>query len=358
MWPYWLLFLVPAIKAVLEIRQLSKQRSQRRWTFSWSLAFIFLSLMIGLRHEVGGDWSQYLILINEAENDTIAESLVSRDIAFTIVNNLAARSGLGVYLINSIFALIFSWGLLVFCLNQSRPWLALVVAVPYLITVGAMGYSRQGVAIGLVMLGMVALQNKNVWKFLLFVAFAATFHKSAVIMAPLAALAGSRRPILTLLVVCVTTVLLFALLLQEHISSLMSGYVSAQYDSSGAAVRLAMNVVPALIFLTKRKQFQLEPGQLKFWSIMSWGALGFVFLLYISPSSTAVDRLALYWMPLQLFVWSRLPDALSPAGGLKTKLVYAVVCYSGVVYFVWLFFADNVKYWLPYQFYPWVWLWQ
>ena len=36
----------------------------------------------------------------------------------------------------------------------------------------------------------------------------------------------------------------------------------------------------------------------------------FVVLLVVSPSSTAVDGVALYWIPLQLFVMSRLPNAL------------------------------------------------
>ena len=91
---------------------------------------------------------------------------------------------------------------------------------------------------------------------------------------------------------------------------------------------------------------------------MAWGALAFVILLYISPSSTAVDRIALYWIPLQLFVWSRLPDALGRPGEANSGLVYAVVSYSTAVHFVWLSFAVHSVYWLPYQFYPWVWLWR
>ena len=358
MWPYWVLVLVPAFQAVSERRLAATPLSGGRWTFSWRLVFILLALMIGLRHEVGGDWSQYVILINETDNETVAETLAHSEAAFVFVNRLAALSGFGVYLVNSIFAVLFTWGLLVFCRNQPRPWLALVVAVPYLITVGAMGYSRQGVAIGLVMLGMVALQRKSVWKFLLWVTLAATFHKSAVIMIPMAAFTGSRRPILTLLLVSVTATLMYVLLLQEHLDTLMSGYIGAQYESSGTGIRLAMNALPALIFLFQRERFQMPPAQNKFWACMAWGALALVGLLYITPSSTAVDRVALYWMPLQLLVWSRLPDAMAWTRGEKKIWVYAAVGYSATVYYVWLFYADNSFYWLPYQFYPWVWLWQ
>ena len=91
---------------------------------------------------------------------------------------------------------------------------------------------------------------------------------------------------------------------------------------------------------------------------MAWSALLFIVLLMVSPSSTAVDRVALYWIPLQLFVLSRLPDALGKKDCKNAVWVYAVVAYSAAVHFVWLFYADTAFAWEPYQFYPWVWLWQ
>jgi hypothetical protein len=65
-------------------------------------------------------------------------------------------------------------------------------------------------------------------------------------------------------------------------------------------------------------------------------------------SSTAVDRLAHYLIPLQLFVGARLPDTrlmgLSPTSWtqLLTGLSLAVLT-------VWLFFAANSYAWVPYR---------
>jgi hypothetical protein len=67
---------------------------------------------------------------------------------------------------------------------------------------------------------------------------------------------------------------------------------------------------------------------------------------------------ALYWIPLQLFVLSRLPDALGRREGKNAFWVGVLVAYSAAVMVVWLFFAKTAFAWLPYQFYPWVWLWQ
>jgi len=360
MWPYWILFLLPAFQAISNIRQVETPLVGKRWPALWRLIFVMLALMIGLRHEVGGDWPNYLAAIDANTDLTLLDVLngIHGDPADNLVNWVAAQSGLGIYLVDSVYATLFTWGLLVFCRKQPRPWLALVVAVPYLITVVAMGYTRQGVAIGLAMQGLVALESKRIFKFLLWIALAATFHKSAVILVPLALLTGTRRRLLTLFWVCVTSTLLFGLLLKEYVDLLVAGYITDQYASSGAAIRIAMNAFPAALFLLLRNRFKLSTAQRIFWTWMAWGALMFVVLLYVSPSSTAVDRVALYWIPLQLFVWSRIPDAMGRPGGGNSACVYSIVGYSAVVHFVWMFYATYSAAWLPYQFYPWVLLWQ
>jgi hypothetical protein len=317
-----------------------------------------LVLMIGLRHEVGGDWETYLEIFEGYTGRSDADQLPFQDPAFILLNMLSSWTGLGVYLLNLVSAAFFSWGLVVFCRVQPRPWLALAVAVPYLITVVAMGYTRQGAAIGIAMLAIVALSQRSTLRFMLWIALAALFHKSAIILVPMAVLANTKRRVFTFLWVTLTSVVLYILLLQEAIDFLIYGYVQSEYQSSGAAIRIAMNAMPAAIFLVFRKRFQLAPAQRSFWTWMALSALFFIVLLAVSPSSTAVDRVALYWIPLQLFVWSRLPNVLGEKTGENLPWVCAVVAYSATVHFVWLVYADTAFAWLPYQFYPWVWLWQ
>jgi hypothetical protein len=360
MLPYWFLFFVLAFQSLAKLKQEHSTFTSQQWPSLWRVVFVLIALMIGLRHQVGGDWGNYLVNIEETAHLNFSDVFTSGrgDPADGLLKWIASQSGFGVYLVNCCYGTLFTWGLLAFCRNQPRPWLALTVAVPYLIIVVAMGYSRQGVAIGLVMLGLVALEKKGVFNFVIWVALAAMFHKSAILMIPLAVLAATRYRILTFLWVGITAILLFGLLLQEYLDSLVSGYIIDRYESSGAAIRVAMNAVPAALFLLFRKRFRLTQAQRTFWTWMALGALAFIALLYLSPSSTAVDRVALYWIPLQLFVWSRVPDAMGSFGGRNAGLNYAVVAYSATVLFVWLFFAVHSTYWLPYQFYPWVWLWE
>jgi hypothetical protein len=360
MWPYWLLFFIPAYFAITRLKTISESATVNRsdhWPFMWKCIFIFLVLIIGLRHEVGGDWETYLEMLDSYAGSTLnAREFGFQDPAFILLNQISVKTGLGIYLLNFLSAIVFCWGLVVFCRNQPRPWLAVAVAVPYLVTVVAMGYTRQGVAIGIAMVAMTALGQGSIFRFVLWIALAATFHKSAIILLPMAVLANSKRRIFTFLWVGITSIILFALMVQEALSFLMGGYIEDAMQSSGAGIRIAMNAVPAALFLLFRKRFQLSAEQRSFWSWMAWSAMLLIVLLAVSPSSTAVDRIALYWIPLQLFVLSRLPNALGRRDGKNLLWVLAVLAYSAVVHFVWLFYADTAFAWLPYQFYPWVWL--
>lgn len=352
---YWILFLLPAWLAMTRLRPV--QIHPKRWSGYWWVAFLLLVLVIGLRHQVGMDWDHYLIHILVAEYDSLEQAATRTDPAYSLLNWLVVQLGLGIYMVNTVCAALFSWGLLVFCRAQPRPWLALVVALPYLVIVVAMGYTRQGVAIGMVLLALVALSERKLLLFVVFMALAATFHKSAVILMPLAVLSSTRNRIWTALWVGLTTLLFFVLLLQESVAVFTANYIEVQYDSAGAGVRVAMNALPAVLFLLYRKRFDVPLADRALWNWLSWGALAFVGLLAVSPSSTAVDRVALYWIPLQLFVFSRLPEALGQRNGYNAQWVGAVVVYSAAVLFVWLFFAVHARGWLPYQFYPWLMLW-
>ena len=359
MWPYWLLFAVAAWMA-LRSMNVPAQVAQRgnRWPGAWIGCFFVLTIAIGLRQEVGGDWVAYQELLDKTVGYQLEDVLLSlHEPAYDLLNWFGANVWGDVYFVNLVFGLFFTWGLIVFCRMQPRPWLAFLIAVPYLVTVVAMGYGRQAVAIGFVMLGVSALMRGSVFRFIVWVAVAMTFHRSAIILVPLAIFSRENNRLLTQLGVLFSLALLFALMVLESVDRLVAGYITAEYESSGAAIRVAMNALPAALFLLYRKRFFLDELQERFWKWVSIGGLLFVILLLASPSSTAVDRLALYWIPLQLFVWSRLPDAMghSPA---KVRLwAYVVFAYCFAVHFVWLFFANHSTFWIPYRFYPWEWLW-
>ena len=69
---YWILFLIPAIAALTTGTKFKVNRAGRaRMTPAWLFVGALLVVMIGLRHQVGGDWYNYLGHLQHARNATL-----------------------------------------------------------------------------------------------------------------------------------------------------------------------------------------------------------------------------------------------------------------------------------------------
>ena len=355
MWPYWLIFLLPALVALYARRhRLHAATGLRSLKLDvvWFATVIMLTLLTGFRFEVGGDWSNYVGYVYSARHAPIATILTGKDPGYQLLNWISAQMHWDIYGVNLICGAIFSLCLAVFCRSLPRPWLALAVAVPYLVIVVAMGYSRQGVALGLSMLGLVALGRRETRWFLFWVVLGATFHKSAVILLPIAALAATRSRFWTALWVGVVALGAYMLLLEKAVESLVTSYVQANRESQGAMIRLLMNAVPATILLFWQRRFEFSKAESLLWRWFAIISLALLGLFMVLPASTALDRVALYMLPLQLVVFSHLPDVFGHRGGRNQVLVAAVLFYYAAVQFVWLNYASHAIAWLPYRFYP------
>jgi hypothetical protein len=238
---------------------------------------------------------------------------------------------------------------MVFCRRQPNPWLALMTAVPYMLIVVGMGYTRQSVALGLSLIGLVALGEHRIRTFIVCVAIGALFHKSAVLLMPIAALAASRNRMLTGAIVLVSVLMLYYLLLVDTADDMWRNYVEEQMQSQGGLIRVVMNFVPAMLLIVFRRRLVPDPQERKLWLWIAAFSILCVPLVFLA--STAVDRVALYFIPLQLFVFARLPT-LAHTVTARTGIVIGIVLYYAAVQYVWLNYATHAQYWTPYQFMP------
>lgn len=345
MLPYWLLFAYFAAGALLTRQTAGVHRAPALLLIGAGIVW----LAIGLRYEVGADWKTYKFLYSFAGYAHLGRLMKFGDPGYQLLSWALQQVGAGFWALNLVCGLLFTWGLYRLSRVQPDPWLSFVVAVPYLIVVVAMGYTRQAVAIGILMAGLAALKRgASILRFAIYVAGAALFHKTAVMVLPLVIFSGKRDKLLNTIAGIAGCVLLYDLFLANSVENLVKNYVESEYSSQGAAVRVAMGFVPAVVFFLFRKKLRFDVDEGRVWRYFSLAALAMPPLLFLLPSSTAVDRLALYLIPLQIVVMPRVQYLFKPQA-LGRVLI---VIYSAAVLFTWLNFATHARYWVPYHFYP------
>ena len=308
-------------------------------------------MVIGLRFQVGPDWDQYNYGLLNSQGQVGSEIIRNFDPAYGLLTWLAVATGSGIWLVNTGCAIAFLSGLFAFCRRLSNPWLALVVALPYMVIVMPMNYTRQGAAFGFVLWALIALEEGRVRRFIALVAIAALFHKSAVVLMPLGALAVTRNWFWAFLWTCIASAVIYVLLLAESRDILFHTYLEDRMSSGGGGIRVAMNAAAALIYLGLRNRFDLDEARRSVWTRFAVLTLLFIPAIILSVSSTAVDRVALYFMPIQLLTLSHLPTiAKRPA--LSAALTYLVISAYAIVLFVWFKFSLFAYFFIPYRFYP------
>jgi len=339
---YWLMFFLAVLfLVVFGFRPLQQQKIP-----IYFLTFLCV-LMVGFRYEVGCDWDAYMEHFYTASSVNDWESLlyVSTDIGYAILNYLAYVSVDEVWGVNLVAAVVCLLGLARFSLAQPLPLLAFTIAIPYIIIVLFQGYTRQAVAFGFELFALVALMQSQYKRFVFLVFLGATFHKTAAILLPLAALSSTKNKWWTYFWVGITSLLAFYFFIAEYQEALWENYVEANYESSGGGIRVAMNALPAILFLLFRNKFTFNSAEeKKLWLWIS--ILSLVCIPLVFQSSTAVDRIALYLMPIQLYVFTRLPMLFEN----KAKLIsFGVVFLYFTVQFVWLNYATHAFCWVPYH---------
>jgi hypothetical protein len=338
---YWILFTAPIAGGL-------PRRSPDPLLRNLVVALVFAALVvvIGWRDQIGCDWDTYLNHYYNLSAQPLGQALARVDPGYALVNWIAGRTGLGMHGVNAICGAIFSVGLIAFVRRQPLPWLALAVAVPYLTIVVAMGYTRQATAIGLLMLALNAFVDRKVGRYLLLVALAVTFHKTAIAFAPAALFIRVRQPWAPFLLVLAATAAMFSLFVSESLDRLTTSYIESGYAAEGGLYRVTLNAAAALAFFACARRWRARYADFRLFMVMSAAMLLAAPLVFVY--SVVADRMSLYLLPIQIAVFARIPHLL---GGTRwaAPATLAVLAGYGLLLGLWLRLANHAYCWTPYR---------
>jgi len=319
--------------------------------FGFKFLIFLFALFIGFRHDVGADWQNYLYHLEREFNTDLTLNFNNKEIIYYLIVWLASNIFGGIYFVNSILAIIFCYGLYRFAeILNSNHYSLLMIAFPVLIVVISLGFSRQSAAIGLFMLGLVQLLKGNNVKYILIILTASLFHLSAIVFLPLVFLFVKQKKYITYPIATIVIYAAISTLLLPNVEYYDASYIQREYNSSGALIRILMNAISGLIFLMFKNHIVTNMKSYKIWKYISYLTLLCFLFYFLSPSSTAVDRLSFYLLPIQLLVFSNLNRLPIKFNNFKLGNSF-VFLFGLIVLCSWILLADHSKYWLPYNSY-------
>ena len=341
---YFVMIALPAMLALFAPRAKSP--------LYYAAVFTLYVAVIGFRYRVGMDWNNY---------DAIHRSLTGQDIG--IVFQAAEYSSRFLFWFsanylsgqvssNVIGAVAFTAGLL-FVANKTRePWLAVVVATPFLCVVTAMSATRQSLAIAVIFVLLGLWPRLGFIARLALIGVASLFHTSALALAPI--VVGELRTGLLQKVLLVAVAAGGALFLatssptfMEQMSAYAELYTGAQaIVSQGAFMHVCLVALPALVYLLNARKLQSP-----FWSkpFLFWSASVALALLALLPfSSVGAGRLSMYFHYVPMIVVPLMIDQLG-ARNTKLSLRLAVIVWQVAFLWVWLTYSNSALAWTNYR---------
>ena len=346
---YWILLAIPALIGLgysFDERAGRVSLGHQITLLAFAIAYALVAL---LRFEVGGDWITYIRMYESVKQYPLIDAFNITDPGFAFIMWGSAKLGLEVYFVNGIAALLLALGVIRVAATTRNPWMAVTISVPYLLIVVGMGYVRQAAAIGLVLSASATMGRGQTTRTFINLGLALLLHSTSVVTWPLFAAVMARRNKLQLVLLVVLGSAAFLFFVSSRLGRFESGYIGDKYDSSGALVRLLMGVVPSLVLIFRYRVFSESAQNSDFWLLVALSNMALLVSLYFVQSSTAVDRLALFFAPVQIVVFGEMAGLVGSSPQTRLLLRFGLVGIAVAVQMVWLLYATHANLWVPYK---------
>ena len=159
-----------------------------------------------------------------------------------------------------------------------------------------MGYSRQGVAIGFIMVFFALLYQRKLLKSLVFLLLATLFHKTAIVS--IIVLFLNRRFInFKTIGISIPFFVLGLYILLPRLEGFYINYFLQQMQSSGAVIRILINITASIVLIIFAKRYKNIFGEndFEFWKPFIYISIVMFLFAILLNITTIADRILLYF---------------------------------------------------------------
>ena len=334
MLPYLILFIL-----IFLISLEHKKSDNKLAGFNWFLVFVIFIFFVGLRYNTGGDFEIYYELYLKPKE-------VNTQFFYNFITSFFYQINLPFQLIVFLCACIFFFALFKFSLLQNSPYLSIYISFPILITVVSMGYMRQSLSLAFLFLAINSFYKRNNFFYYLNLLFGILFHLSLLIIFPIKQFAENSNLILYF-VATIIFLVFFYLFYDAFFILINSYYYSSQsIESLGAIPRIMLNIIPSIIYIIYYKKFFFEKRIKRLYLFIAICSIFSSFFVF--SYSTLIDRINIYFIPIQLFVYSNMENIFKYKINHIYMILFVVFLYF-IYFLIWSFYGSFSHAWFPYK---------
>lgn len=306
MWAYLLLFF-----CVVAMYFMQKSEAHGMSQKSFTGIMLFLALFVGFSDMLGG-YDRYIYgdlfdgmadsrILGISWTHTELYRLYQAEAGYVLFNYAVSFITANRYIFILIVTCMTYWLFYKGFLREAKDYglaLILFLALYFFFT---FTYLRQAMAVGIVFFSYRYIEKKELWKFLLCMAIAYTFHNSSILFLPMYWLSGripSKRVVLVLAVVC------FAIGISGYPSKLFDLYATVTdesarmhyYDKQSQGFRVEY-IIESTVFISYLFYMHDKIGNSRRDKLLYNGAIGFCLILMLFCLSLNGGRLSWVFMP-------------------------------------------------------------
>ena len=310
-----------------------------------NLYFLFLIIFVGFRYEVGGDFYSSSMSMLPLFNLTDIFSTL------TILNSLllyiSKISGLDIFLYNIIAAILFFFCFYKFIEQFEYKIHNLLIAFPVIFIILAMGFTKQSIAFGFILIGLLYYKDNNYLNTIIYFIIATLFHMSSLIIFII--FIYKIKIILKKYLLIIIPFFIFTFYLYHEVFIVYYNIWmvhEARPTSAGAFFRCLINIPPIIIYLLIRKKILEKNLNYKFLDLIIILQIIFIFLTLSTNLSGLVDRMNILLSFTHIIIYSLAFEIIKKYYFEIFILIYFKYL---TILIVWLFLSNNSFAWLPYK---------
>jgi hypothetical protein len=334
------------------------ERNKSNSIFKVSMFFVFLALVLfaGLRSsDIGTDTNNYVGSFQSyrVATTSVLDSKSSVEIGYLFIEKMCRNiTDQYWFLLTIIASIVMFFSLKVFKKLSVNLWLSIFIFITLGFYLFFFNGARQGIAAAIYGMAIVQLVKGNFKKYVLWVLFAALFHKTVLITIPAYFLIKSKYSLKKIILAFVLSLGLISSWV--YLITLFPGFLSEHYlayDNRGALGGVLLTVcyfIMTVFFIRVRKFISANDRYLYdlFLNLTVFHTLIYLVIL-ITGEDISMLRLAHYFSFGFVLIWPIIFRNLKVFNSLVPRIVFVLV--HLVFYYVYVYKMSDL---MPYQFNP------